>query len=71
MMKMFGTYRYNEIKKFVSSDSYERMTNAQKISALKSIYNRNSRGTYDGGIYPWKAYRDGMVRNYFLDLGDE
>ena len=47
------------------------MTNAQKISGLKSIYNRNSRGTYDGGMYPWKSYRDGMVRNYFLNLGDE
>lgn len=71
MMKSFGTYRYNEIKRFVTSSSYERMTNAQKISGLKSIYNRNSRGTYDGGMYPWKSYRDGMVRNYFLNLGDE
>ena len=71
MMKTFGAYRYNEIKRFVTSNSYERMTNAQKISGLKSIYNRNSRGTYDGGMYPWKSYRDGMVRNYFLNLGDE
>jgi hypothetical protein len=71
MMKMFGTQRYSEIKRLVTSSSYQKMNNSRKISALKAIYNRNARGTYDGGMYPWKAYRNSMVLNYFKNYSDE
>ena len=71
MMKMFGTQRYNEIRRLVTSSSYQKMNNSRKISALKAIYNRNARGTYDGGMYPWKAYRNSMVLNYFENYSDE
>lgn len=70
MMKSFGQARYKDVKRLVTSPAYQKMNNSQKISALKSIYNRHSRGTYTGGVYPWRAYRDGIVRNYFLDLED-
>ena len=71
MMKMFGTQRYSEVKRLVTSRSYQNMNNSRKISALKAIYNRNARGTYDGGMYPWKAYRNSMVLNYFENFNDE